>query len=63
MALEQSEIATIGLSYFIITEIILLAISAGTWWTVTGSNSGKNMWDLIVGINIKWGTRMSTQDR
>lgn len=43
--------------------LIAFALSVGTWWTVTGSNSGRNMWDLTVGTNTRWVTRMSTLDQ
>lgn len=63
MALEQSKLISSVSFCFVRAEIIMLAISTGTWWTVTGSNSGRNMWDMIVGINTRWVTRMSTQDQ
>lgn len=63
MALEQSKLISSVSFCSVRAEIIMLAISTGTWWTVTGSNSGRNMWDMIVGINTRWVTRMSTQDQ
>lgn len=42
------------------TERALVFVCAGTWWIVTGSNSGRNMLGLIAGTSIRWGSRMST---
>lgn len=44
------------------TDMAFLTLSAGISWTLTGSNSGRNMWDSTVGINTRWEIKMSTQD-